>query len=302
MTQPSVADLTHTVPDGIITAAQLRGAGVTTYAMSARCRPSGPWQRLLPGVILLSGAEPTRRQRLRAALVYAGPGAVLSGTYAMRSHGVDVPVTDEVLVLAPAGRRVSSQAFLTVERTTRLPEPVWSAGLPVAPLVRATLDAARRESDRHRLGVLLHAPLRARRCTVADLRAELDAGSQRGSAAVRALLTDDALRVVPVTLGLARRLLRDAFLPMPNWQFPLYDRTGLPLGVADAWWPNHGLAWEMTGVEHSPPGTELPTDGDRLRAAGITVLRTDPERLRTAPAKVITEVANALLRAGRVTR
>jgi len=70
MTQPSVADLTHTVPDGIISAAQLRTAGVTTYAMSTRCRPSGPWQRLLPGVILLSRAEPTRRQRLRAALVY----------------------------------------------------------------------------------------------------------------------------------------------------------------------------------------------------------------------------------------
>lgn len=302
MTQPSVADLPHTVPDGIISAADLRTAGVTTYAMSTRCRPSGPWQRLLPGVILLSGAEPTRRQRLRAALVYAGQDAVLSGVDAMRAQGVEVPVQEGVLVLAPAGRRVISQAYLTVERTTRPPEPVWSHGLPVAPLVRATLDAARRESDRQRLATLLHAPVRARRCTVAALRAELDAGSQRGSAAVRALLTDEALRVVPVALGLARRLIREAYLPMPAWQFPLHDSTGLPLGVADAWWPHHGLAWELTGEEHSPPGTELPRDEPRLRAAGITVLRTDPSRLHTDPGTVMAEVANALLTAGRTPR
>lgn len=302
MTQPSVADLPHTVPDGIISAAQLRTAGVTTYAMSTRCQPSGPWQRLLPGVILLSGAEPTRRQRLRAALVYAGPDAVVSGVDAMRAQGVDVPVREGVLVLTPTGRRVTSQAYLTVERTTRPPEPVWSKDLPVAPLVRATLDAARRESDRKRLVALLHTPIRTRLCTVAALRAELDAGSQRGSAAVRKLLSDEALRVVPVALGLARRLIREAYLPMPAWQFPLHDRTGLPLGVADAWWPHHGLAWELTGQEHSPPGSELPHDDRRLRAAGITVLRTDPSRLHTDPGTVMAEVANALLKAGRTPR
>jgi hypothetical protein len=137
---------------------------------------------------------------------------------------------------------------------------------------------------------------------VAALRAELDAGSQRGSAAVRALLSDETLRVVPVALGLARRLIREAYLPMPAWQFPVYDRTGLPLGVADAWWPHHGLAWELTGEEHSPPGTELPKDERRLRAAGITVLRTDPSRLHTDPATVMAEVANALLTAGRTRR
>jgi len=228
MTQPSVADLTHTVPDGIISAAQLRTAGVTTYAMSTRCRPSGPWQRLLPGVILLSRAEPTRRQRLRAALVYAGQDAVLSGVDAMRAQGVDVPAQEGVLVLAPAGRRVTSQAYLTVERTTR---PRNRCGQAAYQWPRWCGQPWTRPDENPTTHVW------QRCCTPRSEPAVHGGGAasgtgrgqptrQRGSAV---LLTDEALRVVPVALGLARRLIREAYLPMPAWQFPVHDRTGLPL-------------------------------------------------------------------------
>jgi hypothetical protein len=185
----NLAELRRGAPDGVIRSAELRAAGVSNYAVSTRCRPSGPWRRMLPGVVLMSTAPPTRRQRLRAALAYAGAGAMISGMDALRLHGIDVPGGGEVLVLLPAERRVASRSFLTVERTTRLPTPVRRAGLPVAPVARATVDAARREQDRRRLKELLLAPVRAGACTVAELLAELDAGSQRGTAAPRALLS-----------------------------------------------------------------------------------------------------------------
>jgi hypothetical protein len=174
--------------DGVIRTAELLAAGVTNYAVAARCRPSGPWQRVLPGVVLMSTGPPTRPQRLRAAVAYAGPGAVISGADALQEQGIQVPSGDGVLVLLPADRRLAGRSYLHVERTTRPPTPVWRAGLPLAPVVRATIDAARHERDFFRLRTLILAPVAMGACTLADLRAELAAGNQRGSAAPRALL------------------------------------------------------------------------------------------------------------------
>ena len=194
-----IAQLRRKVPDGVIRTAELRAAGVSGYAVSARCRPSGPWQRVLPGVVLMEAGAPTRRQRLRAAVAYAGAGSVITGVDAMRAQGVDLPHRGEVRVLVPAARRVASRSYLTVERSTRLPEPVCRNGLPFAPVVRATVDAARHEGDHGRLRALLFAPVLAGACTVADLLAELDAGSQRGTAAPRSLLTGQVWS--PVLVG-----------------------------------------------------------------------------------------------------
>lgn len=280
-----------TPPDNVITTAELRAHGVTQHAIAARCRPSGPWQRMLRGVVLMSTNRPTRRQRLRAAVAYGGPEAVVSGIDAMRAHGVDVPAPPDVLVLVPARRRLASTSYLTVERTTRPPEPVRRAGLPYAPLTRATLDAARRAVDQTQLRALLSSV--AGRCTVAALRAELDAGNQRGSAAVRALLSDELAvsgEVVPVTVALAKRVLQTTTLPPPHWHEPVHDDTGMLLGVPDAWWPEVSLAWDV--------GAQARHHDPRMwAAAGVTLLRTDQQRLRTDPTTVADELAAAFARA-----
>jgi hypothetical protein len=278
--------------DNVIRSAELRAAGYSSHAIASRCRPSGPWQRVFPGVVLLSNSPPSRRQRLRAALTYAGRHAILTGTDAIRAHGLQVSLTDEVLVLVPASRRITSRAYLTVERTTRLPAPVRRAGLPVAPLVRATVDAARRERDRDRLRSLLFTPVQQGSCTIKDLRQELNSGNQRGSAPLRALLTDPDHQVVPVTQALARRLLRDAPLPAPHWQVPLYTKQGAELGVADAWWPEAGLAWCLGTSQRRPlPISEKARP--KLTAAGITLLHTDLDRLHTDPKTVVRELVTA---------
>ena len=175
---------------GVIRTAELLAAGVTRHAVSLRCRPSGPWQRMLPGVVLMSAGPPSRAQLLRAAVAYAGPYGVITGADALRAQGILVPYPDEVLLLVPATRRLAGRSYLTVERTTRPPDPVWRVGLPVAPVVRAAVDAARHERDPVRLRTLLLAPVTAGACTIAQLRAELAAGNQRGSAAPRAALDD----------------------------------------------------------------------------------------------------------------
>jgi hypothetical protein len=274
-------------PDKVITITELRARGVTNHAIATRCRPSGPWQRVLPGVVLMAAIRPTRRQRLRAAIAYAGPGSVISGVDAMRAHDIDVPLPPDVLVLAPAERRLASRSYLTVERTTRPPDPTVRAGLPYAPLTRATLDVARRAADGDQLRTLLMTVLDT--CTVSELRAELDAGSQRGSAAVRALLKpdlSDTAEIVPEAVTLAKRLLRDTALPPPLWHQPVHDDTGMLLGVPDMWWPEVRLAWDVCPqTRHHDP---------RLwSAAEVALHRTDPHRLSTAPAAVTDELIAA---------
>jgi hypothetical protein len=286
----NLTELRHAVPDGVISIARLREAGVSNHALSARCRPSGPWQRVLPGVVLLSSAPPTRRQQLRAALEYAGPEAVITGVDAMRAANIDVPERDDVLMLVPSWRRLSSRAYLTVERTTRPPEPVWPAELPMAPLVRATLDAARRVRDHGELKALLLAPVNAGACTIAALQTELATGSQRGSAAVRAMLAEEAHTVVSMTVGMARRVIRDAQLPAPRWQVRLHDQSGNYLGVADAWWEEVNLAWDIGGKQRiSAPSAPA------LAGAGMTLLQTDPKHLHTDPDAVTTSLLTAFI-------
>lgn len=279
-----------TPPDNVTTTARLRAAGLTTHAIAARCRPSGPWQRVLPGVVLLSNRPPTRRQHVRSALLYAGPQAVLTGTDALRAHGLAPPVSERILLLVPATRRLAPPAPLTIERTTRLPVPVRTGGLPLAPVTRATTDAARHEPDPQRLQDLLVAPLRRGDCTAGDLHRELNAGNQRGSAVPRSLLSDLALTSTVHTT--AQRLLQAAPLPPPLWRVPLHTRRGAPLGTADAWWPEAGLAWRLGNAQPHPlPVTEQARPV--LTAAGITVLHTDPVRLDTAAETVIRELVHA---------
>ncbi|HEX6352960.1 hypothetical protein [Actinophytocola sp.] len=280
-----------TPPDNVITTAELRARGISSHAIALRCRPSGPWQRILRGVVLMSPFHPTRRQRLRAAVAYGGPEAVISGIDAMRAHGVDVAAPSEVLVLVPARRRVASTSYVTVERTVRPPTPVNLAGLPYASLARATLDAARRAPNQEQLRALLVSAIGP--CTVAALRAELNAGSQRGSAAVRELLSDDLAtddNVVPVAVTLAKRALHTTSLPPPHWHEPIHDQTGMLLGIPDAWWPEVSLAWDVgTQTRHHDPRA--------WAAAGVTLIRTDPQRLRSSPTAVADELVAAFARA-----
>lgn len=291
---PDLASLVGTVPDGVVRTAQLRANGMPGSAITLRCRPGGPWQRLLPGVVLLSSTEPSRRQRLRAALMYAGEEAAITGVDAAGlDHDLGVRARDEVHVLIPAAKRAATNSYVVVERTARMPALIERDGLRYTPVARAVLDAARRERDAVRLGALLSGPVRRGLCSVAELRAELDAGNQHGSAAPRAALRAVSDGVVSLTTGLARRLARGTPLPVPRWNVPIRNVTGALIGVADAWWDDVALAWQ---IDAGPdPRHTL------LTAAGVIVFRTPAERLRADPDGVRDDLVQAFHRAaGRV--
>ena len=72
---------------GVIRTAELARLGVSNSAVHTRCRVGGPWQRILPGVILLRNGQPTPRQRSIAALMLSGDESLLTGRSAMSEYG-----------------------------------------------------------------------------------------------------------------------------------------------------------------------------------------------------------------------
>ena len=289
-------DLDLYAPDGVVRCAELAAAGVSQWAMSMRCRPGGVWRRVLPGVILLGAAPPTPRQLLRAALVYAGEGAVATGVAAMQEHGVPVAGAGRVHVLIPRDRRVSSCGCVIVERTARLPPAAHTTGLAVAPIVRSTVDAARTAVDPARMRELLRAPVKLGLCGFDQLRDELAAGNQRGSAAPRAVLAELASDRSSIVRARARRVLRTTPLPKPEWDVRLRACTGDPF-LVDAWWPETKLAWLITD-----PGSPINEGLDPVNRDLTTVVRTPATRLRDDPDAVSRQLTAAFLHSALTTR
>jgi hypothetical protein len=124
-------------PD-VVRAMLLEGLGMPRSSIYRRCRPGGPWRRLLPGIIQLHPREPTGEQRLKAALLLGGDRAMVTGLWAARRHGLrKIPEPGDIHLLVPDVREVTSTGFVVVERTTRLPDQVLLRKIQVAPAYRA---------------------------------------------------------------------------------------------------------------------------------------------------------------------
>jgi hypothetical protein len=179
-------------PDALILVRTLLELGVPSSTIAFRCRKVGGWWwRPLLGLVALTRGALTVRQRLVAALLAAGDAAAVTGLAACRLYGLQrVPVHDQVHVLVPHEHCRRSEGFLLVERTGRMLPAVTRDGIRCAPLVRALIDGARRLDRIDEVCALLSEAVQQRRVRMPALRAELEAGSGRGSALVRIVLVE----------------------------------------------------------------------------------------------------------------
>jgi hypothetical protein len=296
--------LRRSARDGVITTAALRALGVSGAAITYRCQDGGRWRRLLPGVVSLSPGPPVQRQRVSAALVYGGPQAMVTGLEACRRHGVrrGPEPGGTVHLLVPEERQLRSSAFVVVERTTRLPRALVRGGVPLAPPARACLDASRRLHSAAEITELIADTVQRGLCTPAQLAAELRDGSQRGTAAPGRVLADVSAGVRSAAERDAKRLLVRSRLPEPWWNVPVRDERGRLLGIADAWFDEVALAWEI----NSYAWHLLPEDYARevkksagMTAVGVNVLPVLPTSLRDNSKGCIAELEAAYAAAAR---
>ncbi|MDL5154770.1 hypothetical protein [Actinomycetospora termitidis] len=288
----SAADLSALAPIRVARVAALVALGLRPDTIAARVR-SGQWQRPFDGVILMQSGPPTREQEICAALLYCGEDAVLSGPEAARRHGLrKVPANAALHVLVPEERRRASRPDLLVERTSRLPPTVVRDGVEVAVLERAVVDTARRTDEREGVLALVAEAVQRRRTTVDRLLEETDAGSRRGTAVVREILTEVRDGIRSVAEGWGRDLHARSGLPTmlfnPRLYLPGHRFLACPDGYIDA----VGMAWEHHSAEFHPPERE---DDDARRvadmvAAGVVVVSHRPRRLLSEPDRVLDEL------------
>ncbi|GAA4540915.1 hypothetical protein [Amycolatopsis samaneae] len=262
-----------------------------------RCLPGGPWQRLLPGIILLHNNTPTARERALAALLYAGPMSMITGIEACRRYGFRLPAlpTNDLLMLVPHHQKVLSSEFVTIERTRRLPPPWSRDGLPLAPPVRATTDAARRLRTTEPIEQLLIEAVQRGRCSPTALATELDRGTKKGTAIPRRLLSDWT-NLRSIAEARAKAVARGLPVLPSHWNTDVYDSNGDYVGCPDAWWDDIALAWEIDSIEfhfYREGYARTLKRNTRYAAAGITVVQTLPSRLKDDPKSVLAELRAA---------
>jgi hypothetical protein len=285
--------------DSVVSRGQLLSLGMKDYAMQYRVRRGGPWQTLLPGVYLGTSGVPSVPQKEMAALLYAGPGSLITGPMALMHHSIRSGPTavDVIDVLVPLKRQRLSTGFARLHRTGRMPVEAASSGpVRLALVPRAVADTVRQLADLRDVRAVVADAVQLGRCTVRQLAEELGSGPMKGSAMFRSALAEVADGIRSTTEGDLRDLIRTARLPTPLFNPSLYKGDAF-LGKPDAWWRDAGVAGEVD----SRAWHLSPEDWDRTRrrqtvmaAAGIIVVHFSPREIRHEPTLVAQRIRDAL--------
>jgi hypothetical protein len=262
-----------------------------------RIRPDGPWRRAVPGVYITHTGPLTRDQQDMAALLYAGPGGILTGQAALRRYGFSFRQSDATDVLVPATTQRHDAGFVRLHRTRLLPAQVCVAGeIRYALVPRAVADAARGQEDLREVRAIVAESVQRNHCPLPLLVEELNRGPARGSARMRRALAEVTDGVRSSAEADLHDLIKRAHLPLPMFNPRLFAGSTF-IACPDCWWPEAGVAaevdsrawhlsphdWERTLARHA-----------RMTARGILVLHFSPHQIHTKRAEVATAIRSAL--------
>jgi hypothetical protein len=120
--------------EGVITRAQALSAGMSRHALQAKL-DSGRWRRLHSGVYAAFSGPPGRAPVLWAAVLCAGPRAILSHETAAELHGLlsasaSARPDRTVHVMVPRGRQVTAMRHVRLHYSQRLDDSRHPVLLP----------------------------------------------------------------------------------------------------------------------------------------------------------------------------
>lgn len=273
-----------------------------TSAAIAHCIRRGDlWRSLLPATYLTHPGPPTERQRMIAALLYAGPDAQsqLTGRAALVMYGFRWNRTESSIdVLIPQDRQRQSRSFTRIERTWRFPDTSTVSGpIRCAPISRAVGDAVRRLRDVGAARAVVAEAVQSRRCGLDELVEELTDGPMRYSALLRDVLAEVADGVRSAAEAENRTLILRSSLPAPLFNVDLYEPDGTWLARPDAWFPDAGVAEEIDSREYhlSPADWARTLRRDaRMARHGIITVHITPSRVRLEGQRVLEDLSKAV--------
>ena len=280
---------------GVMSRRQLLRAGVARWEITSHVR-GRRWRRVTTQVVALHNGPLSDEGHRWAAVLHAGPRAMLDGQDALIAEGLQRFTSERVRVSVPRGARVRRTRRYNIRQTRR-----WSA------------------EDRAASGIPRTRP------AVAAIRAGLWAVSDRQASYVVSLVVQQGLttpeqlgeqllrikrdkrrlllhEVVNDLLGGARtvteidvvRELRRRGFPPPARQ--VLRRNGRGHYFLDLYWPDHGLVVEIDGIHHTWAENVV---GDALRQNALVldgdrVLRIPLLGLRLQPDEFFQQISDAL--------
>lgn len=282
----------------VISRSQALACGVTKSALRHKLRPDGPWRKILPGVYVTVTGTVAQEQREMAALLYAGPGAVITGAAAVRRHRLLCAGLNEVDVLVPVRNRRQSCGFVRIQHTTRMPRNVWSTGsLWFAPPYRAVADAARGMKSFEDVQAVVCEAVQRGRCTLGKLVEELNAGPTAGSRWFREALAEVSAGIRSAAERDLKQLIDRSNLEKPMYNPRLYTIDGLFLGIPDAWWQRAGVGAEVDSRQYHLSAQDHEatiTRHNRMEAAGIHLLHFLPKNIRQEQRTILAALHGAI--------
>ena len=269
------------------------GLSAATLSRASR-RTAGGWQRLLPRVYARFDHAPGERDKVRAAVLYAGEGACLTGAACLHwrhvAHLPDEVSSIPVDVLVPRARQVSSTRWVRVQRTTRPLHPILVDYLPTAYLARASVDAALRLTSYEATVGLVNAVVNGGHVTAHQLGLEMILAPTRGSGFLRLTLMELGHGTRSVAEVAARELFRTGGLPEPDINVAV-TANGRRY-IVDFRWGKLIVEIDSQEFHFLAPGSWDRTQARRtaLSAAGYVVLPISPSQLAGDRAGVLAAV------------
>ena len=123
---------------GVISRPQALRAGLTTDMIKFRLR-SGRWRLIHRGVYVTFTGVPARRARLWAAVLSAGPGAMLSYQTAAELQGLADKATNPIHLTVPHRRHVSAGEGISLHRSDRAVEALEQRSYPPRTRIEETV-------------------------------------------------------------------------------------------------------------------------------------------------------------------
>ena len=278
---------------GTVARAQLLAIGISAGAIRVRVRAG----RLIPlhrGVYAVGHKALSRDGRRMAAVLAAGPGAVLSHRSAAELHRLLPRRPGPIHVTAPKKRRPQPGLLLT-ESFIAPDECETIRGIPVTTVARTILDLAATEDERTTDRALREAEV-SRLADETGLHALIARHPGRRGIATLKRLTD-AQDLDVITKSELEARFR-TFLSAHHLPLPLHN-TLVERFEVDALWPHQRLIVELDGYTTHARRQAFEQDRRRDRAlvaAGYTVIRITWRQLRDGPAQVARDLRAALAR------
>ena len=283
---------------GVLSRSQALTAGISSSGIGRRVA-GGRWERVLPAVYRVAGAPETWEQRLLAACLHAGPGAVASHRAAAALWRMDGVRPGSVEITA---RRQVRSVGVIGHQFPLPPRHITSIGpIPVTDPARTLLDLGSVLSweivdqgldDALRRG-LTTLPRLWRRLRAEAERGRSGAGVLRGLLAVRDPASAPPESVLEARLAL---LLRRSGLPAPVAQYEIREARRR-VARLDFAWPDHMVALEADGYRYHSGRAAWQRDLTRrnaLTGRGWRVLHVTWEDLARHPERVAAAIRNAL--------